>query len=495
MPETQEFTIDPLEVDPTFIDVSWGSDDGRLDNAVEFLFDHTEFKTPKKRSDAIENLKRHLRAVIIVCIRAYQINPNVPIASPFSNNFGKPSFKGDFDPFNPKRYDFNKIKEVVKGLKESGFMHIDVGRRDYFGNGYQGKATRFKPTQVFIDYIESHGLHEIIFEKVLVNGGMVMTYRKERTYGRGYKKVLYDYDGLEMPEDVSESREWLPRYNQLIKGADVRLVKQVSKQVIDLNTNVSYRVFHEKRYDYGGRFYGGWWTYCSREDRRYITINDERTVECDYTSNHLYIFYGINNQEMPENLLADPYNLSDDYPREVFKLFITRLFNCPGKYGIIKHLSSMLKFKKLEDQEDIDLLKGHGITRSSVMREVLDIIYKAHPILGQSTDANQGMILMNWDSKIASYVLKTMTDLGIPTLSIHDSFIVPKSSGEQLKKTMNEAYDYWDIPLARSPIKDKDARLIRNEDYKWEALGDFLPRHTPERVVEIAEENKNRGGC
>ncbi len=484
--------IDPLEVEPMFIDVSWDTDDERLDHAVEDLFDRTNFETPKTRKDAIENLRKHLRAALIVCIRAYQLDPDVPVACPFSNTFGKPSYKGDFDPMNPKRYDFNKIKEVLRGLAKLDFIHIDLGKQAFFSDGYQGKATRFKPTEDFMGYIEDQGLHEIAFEKMLVNGGMIITYRKKRRYGREYKKVLYDYDDLEMPEDVRQSEEWLPPYNQLIKEADIQLKKKVSNQVIDTNSNESYRVFHEHRYDYGGRFYGGWWTYCSREDRRYITINDEKTVECDYTSNHLYLFYGINNQEVPENLKADPYNLSEDYPRKIFKLFITRLFNCPGKYGINNHISTMLKDKKLDDKDDIELLKEHGITRSPEMRRVLDIIYNAHPILEQSTDANQGMILMNWDSKIAAYVLKTMTDLGTPTLSIHDSFIVPRSQLEVLKQAMNDAYDFWDIPLARSPIEEKYAHLIRSEDYEWEAVEDFNQKHTHEEAELIIERNKQR---
>tara|TARA_B100001093_G_C26665129_1_gene943646 strand:- start:359 stop:973 length:615 start_codon:yes stop_codon:yes gene_type:complete len=193
---------------------------------------------------------------------------------------------------------------------------------------------------------------------------------------------------------------------------------------------------------------------------------------------------------MPEELRDDPYSISDEYPREIFKLFITRSFNCDGPYGIIKHISTMFFHKNREDMKDLELLREYKITNALEMRKVMDLIYSKHPILRNSTDADQGHVLMNYDSKVAAFILKKLTNLNIPVLSIHDSFIVQRSHLETLKQVMEEAYDYLSIPWAKPPITEKYALITRNENNIMEETGAVINRLTTQEFDELTTRNR-----
>jgi len=115
-------TAQILTAQSDFIDVSWDTDDPRLDEAAQDLFNMTTFKTPKQRKDAVANLQKHMRGVLIVAVRTYQLDPALPIVCPRNNNFGTDSYGGKFDPINPYAYNFKKIREVLDGLTDMGFL-------------------------------------------------------------------------------------------------------------------------------------------------------------------------------------------------------------------------------------------------------------------------------------------------------------------------------------------------------------------------------------
>ena len=94
----------------------------------------------------------------------------------------------------------------------------------------------------------------------------------------------------------------------------------------------------------------------------------------------------------------------------------------------------------------------------------MDIIFFSHPVLRLATNSDWGLRLMNWDSKVALYVLRTMTDEGIPVLCIHDSFIVQRSFHERLKACMEQSYIYLGVPLAKPPIHTTYAHVCRDQE-------------------------------
>ncbi|MAM34957.1 MAG: hypothetical protein CMH28_07780, partial [Micavibrio sp.] len=398
-----------------FTNLDWTTDDERMDMATENLFQSLTFKTPKNRKDAIANLKRHLRAVLIVFSRLAQFNPSESLAYPRNNNIGTASYKGSYQPFNPFNYNFKKIREVLDALEDYGFVGCELGRQDYFEGNYQGRVSRYILCEGFVRFVERYELTEIEYTKELLNNGIVV---KKSVPGRENKILVTDYTSIIEPEDVAQSKRFLKLYNDLISKADIAITHQESQKQINLQNCYTYRVFQDEEFTLDGRFYGGWWTNCKKEDRWFIAINDEQTVECDYRSNHLYLFYGLNGQEISENLRSDPYAISEVYPRSLIKLLITRYFNCGGEYGIIKHIRSVRDGYRDDKKKNRQLIKEY-LPSDKVCREVMDIIFFSHPVLRLATNSDWGLRLMNWDSKVALYVLRTMTDEGIPVLCIH----------------------------------------------------------------------------
>ena len=125
------------------------------------------------------------------------------------------------------------------------------------------------------------------------------------------------------------------------------------------------------------------------------------------------------------------------------------------------------------------------------MNAVIDAIFRAHPILENSTNPNQGKILMNWDSKIACYILKTMTNLDIPALCIHDSFIVQREHEEELITAMQDAYTYYSIPLAQAPIESKYSRLTYDLDDSIHAYCYLTRTRSAEEMDKIRKYNQS----
>ena len=76
----------------------------------------------------------------------------------------------------------------------------------------------------------------------------------------------------------------------------------------------------------GGRFYGPWWISPNKDIRKYITLNDKKTVELDYSSLNIHLLYseeGLNYYDLHEST-ADPYILKgvDSGSREVNLFFL-----------------------------------------------------------------------------------------------------------------------------------------------------------------------------
>lgn len=449
---------DPLQQEAMFIDVSWNTKDERLDNAVDVLLPDIVKAAGTKRKDGKLGWRRHLRATLVIFVRAYQANPSTFIICSMNNNFGKDSYRHDYDLQNPERYNLKKIQATIRILDKLKYLKIHKGKRDFFDGKFEGRLSRIELNQMLHEFMDSHFLEEIEFEKTLINDGMVVGYQNEK----GIKKIRYDYSDLSEPEHIKQSKVFLKAYNDLIAHTEVGLEQKVKEQIVNLNDKISFRTFTNDSYDFGGRFYGGWWTNCKRENRRYISINNQPTVECDYTANHLNFYCSLYGEQIPDQYKKDPYSINDNYPRSVIKLVINRLFNCDGRRGLVNHFNLIRRFPKGEKLENLELIKRH-LSSAIEVNNVLDVIFTAYPILRQQTNKDQGLILQNWDSKIAGQVLKIMTDLDIPCLCIHDSFIVPIEFEEELREAMRKSYSFYPAVSLNVPeIKEKQSKLMIN---------------------------------
>lgn len=324
-------------------------------------------------------------------------------------------------------------------LADLGFIDVAPGfyRPDADGIGTLGRRTRLKATDKMRAIIDASEIHR-------------------RSFTRPTKAIVQIRKpmckGMPEPEDVSNSRTLLASINDRLLNTDISL-DPVMEPILrsqrvendgeeqdalyrkrtyagDLTATTLYRVF---KYDWrsGGRIYGGWWMSVPSAARPYLRINGSPTVELDYKALHPTLLYRRANAPMPD----DPYvngAACSEAKRQLGKRTFNRLLN---------------------RQED-DPTKRLELRASPGDRDVLGkvpfkqyrdtLVYRLSGIQ-RWFGTGEGIRLQYEDSVLALHVLKTMEKLGIPTLPIHDSFIVPIDHEAQLREAMQEAFQHYGI--------------------------------------------------
>ena len=201
--------------------------------------------------------------------------------------------------------------------------------------------------------------------------------------------------------------------------------KESDHRYLDFTQVQMTRMFARGSMDKGGRFYLPWWQHIPSQYRRYILIDGEPTVECDYSSmalSQIYAKMGVSNDGV-----KDLYDLGlpnwlgrADERRDVIKKFVISLLN--DEDGIYR----LKKSKSLIIGLDHDAL--------------LDLLYSKHPNLVPYVEAKIGLKLHFEDSGIADAILSFCSSRGIVVLPVHDSFIVVKRHEGQLIQIMTRAF-------------------------------------------------------
>ena len=74
------------------------------------------------------------------------------------------------------------------------------------------------------------------------------------------------------------------------------------------------------------------------------------------------------------------------------------------------------------------------------VRDCLNKFKEIHKPISDCIHQNYGLDLQYTDSRITDEVLYQMVSKGIPTLPVHDSFLVPSECEDVLREVMIEAY-------------------------------------------------------
>lgn len=193
-----------------------------------------------------------------------------------------------------------------------------------------------------------------------------------------------------------------------------------------------YRVFNRKKFTLGGRFYGAMHISIPKELRAEILINGEPTIELDYSAHHVRIPYhqtGIDYREDPYKAVCN--NPGDENERKMVKHLFLILENTGSKRAAI---GAFREHAKPWYWEYFDKSKGETVGR------LIDKILYTHDGIRNYFHNDVGRKLQFADSEIAEAVLLRMTELDIPCLPVHDSFIVPEQCEKDLYNSMMEEY-------------------------------------------------------
>ncbi len=226
------------------------------------------------------------------------------------------------------------------------------------------------------------------------------------------------------------------------------------------------RIFSRGSWEMHGRFYGRWWQQIGSDLRRHIFINGNPTVEVDFKSMHVALL----NAELRVRVAYDPYevdvdlfpNLDRQVVRGWCKSLVLTAINAKDRASTYNAFRSDAKNGSPEKR-----LKNIQLAR------LLDAFIAKSPHLEDYLCSDQGITLMNKDSHIAADIMNTLTDKGIPVLTVHDSFIVQRHQFSELR-----------IAMVMASLKHCGRNLIaEQEDFEVKFATDMSWSSINERAV------------
>ena len=315
---------------------------------------------------------------------------------------------------------------AFNGLEKLGF--IEVTQEGYFDRPtLQGGLTRFVAKDELLERLQAleghpavrsqvNHAHEIIMLRNTIDG----------------KKSFVEYEDTPTTEGFREnlrrvnkcfSKHW---FDLEIKDDEVdtlaqRILKHPNKEPIDFSKRSLVRTFANGSFKEGGRFYRGWWQNVPSEYRKYITIDEKRTAEVDFSQLNPHLLYISNYKELGSE---DAYSrVLDGENRDVVKQAFNAMVHASGPLNNCPN--------------DIDL----GEIDMS-WSELRDRVISAHKPIADQFFIGIGNKLQYKDSCIAQRVMLHFTTMNAPALPIQDSFIVHHGYAEygEIEEVMRRAF-------------------------------------------------------
>ena len=263
------------------------------------------------------------------------------------------------------------------------------------------------------------------------------------------KRIQVDYEDIDF-EPIIEMRQQVQQYNALlwrtfidIPTREEPVIEQpywdkkagemkIRRVKLSQDSKFVRRVFYRADWNLGGRFHGGWWQSIKEDWRKQIYINDETTVEIDYSGLHVNLLYGLQGKQPP---------LEDHYALEHLLLDFTAGEQRKVVKGIVLNAINAATVKKAFQayQSDQPSKSKERKLKHKQLHLLLDAFIKKHPTLGDSLGTDKGVELMNVDGRITAKIINHFTKKNIPVLTIHDSYVIPDIHSGELRTIMNKA--------------------------------------------------------
>ncbi|MBR0870300.1 hypothetical protein JQ633_08030 [Bradyrhizobium tropiciagri] len=320
--------------------------------------------------------------------------------------------------FDAARQAFTEAGLVEHKQGYPGFYQIDNP------GPMQGKLTRYRATPALLSECEAHGVTPV-------------TVREHFQF--------VDVMPAELVQLTSPDR----------KTPDTDTVQRLRAQVAELNSffarhtlthptikHVGWvRKFHEAtnlqtyRWDKGGRLYSypqnaACYQHHGETERLEMRIDGEGVVEIDISSSYLTIFYAWCDQQLDTDTDAYGGILGPTkVDRAVAKLYINVSF---GNGRLLRRWTKDLT-KTLKDR-----LKAKGVSpeafdaKAYPMAVIKKRVLERHPILERLGGKIRGRVrdwsdLMFEESEIVIGAMRALMAMGVPSMPVHDSLIVPES--------------------------------------------------------------------
>jgi hypothetical protein len=218
----------------------------------------------------------------------------------------------------------------------------------------------------------------------------------------------------------------------------------MSELIFRLKYQALHRVFNLNSFKKGGRFYGGAHLDIQSHMRGFIRINGEPVVELDYDALHPMMLYNLRGHDLPEY----PYDMIEGpEDTKIKKTVLLCAINAKDDELAVKGIR-----KKLVD----NWIRGEVLTDKSI-NSLLCRAKLAHPDIVDDIGSGKGRMLQNLDSRIADAILTNLMAENIPSLPVHDSFVVPYQHEGLLRQLMIDEYEK--VMKLKPSISTKKKRL------------------------------------
>ncbi|MCY7362581.1 MAG: hypothetical protein LH629_11035, partial [Ignavibacteria bacterium] len=191
-----------------------------------------------------------------------------------------------------------------------------------------------------------------------------------------------------------------------------------------------YRVFNNN-FLYGGRYYNGIESNMPKTLRSKLKINNNETIELDYSCLHIQMLYNLEGLQLKQNAY-DQLAGDDNILRAIYKLIGLVSINAnnikSALNGIRNEIREIDYYKILPDLSDKSLMPMY--------QRWID----EHKPISKYFNSDIGIKLQYYDSVIAAGIIKYFTEKSISVLVIHDSFVIEKKYKDELLDIMNSEY-------------------------------------------------------
>jgi len=326
------------------------------------------------------------------------------------------------------------IKDIIEVMENEGLIKVNRGHGN--DNPELAKRTLIIGTNKFyeiFDYKISHKELKTAF--ILTPIDQIVLRDKDKR----------EIDFRESPK-TQHIRKMLKAINQNTDKALVQLIDPCSKQAYRLRTRL-HIVFNNGNFNEGGRLYTSTedgYQSCLKEERKYIHINAEKTVELDFSGMLIRMLYAIEGIQYN----GDPYLLKHyEDVRDLVKIATITMINASDKTECIRSINKEIK-------DNFQLKREYYRLGVNVKRELVPLIMLKHHRISKYFFTGYGLKMQNLDGKIALHILYHFAKKDIPVLAIHDSFIIQEKYKNELREVMDKYYKKF-LNDFSCPIKEE----------------------------------------
>ena len=339
---------------------------------------------------------------------------------------GKDMFKHD-----PVKYDvFMRVLEGLKALELVGYRKGQTRYRkrefdpgEFASAPLKGRAARFWATTKLLKLAEHCGIHggnvgEHFAPEPPTNPLVLKDYATGRGRNKERGKVIpYERtaDTKRLEADIRELNEFIAEFN--LTGA----------------RHEGYtRVFNNLSWDKGGRLYSDGannYQQMPEAERHKMAIDGEPVAEIDIRASFLTIYHARVGEPLEGS--SDPYALAN-IDRSIAKLWMVASFG--NSKPATRWPSEMIEDYKKDTGKDLpEQAKAKDVKRK--MLETFPALRK----LEDHSDIWADLQFSEAEAVIGA-MLSLMRAHGVPSLSMHDGIIVPKSKADLAKTVLAKEY-------------------------------------------------------